>query len=492
MVTDEIRIGLKRRNILAFVFFVALLVLVIPTLVRFYHGNDSLIGSEPYYHYRAAAELLDEGSYNLFDPPKDVPDLVFHSRDYFFTPYHYLLVYFSHVISLLSASRVVPLILGIFSIILFNIILKHFIEEGYKRHLVLLLLVINPAFIYTFTVSNQHSMAIALTLLGIWFFLRSSRYNIFICLVCFAMVSFFSLLNTVVVLLVLLAYVLTKRRFQSRFVVVILVMAFISLARRASLFYNYAYSPGASVVSNVFSDLGGLIGFGIFSIVLAVYGVSSNWKRKSVFIFFFVFSLLLLLSIFFIGSVANMYLMFFVAVAAGIGFVKLYELKWHVPAVKNLTLLILLCGLLFSTASYLTRLSSADPGQEMLDSLQWLGSNTFKDDFVLSHYDNGYMISTVARNPVLADSLWTSDHDQRFLYKVQDSMFHSRKLKTAKRLFDAYDIKYVYVTPGMKEGLVWSRPDEGLLFLFTSPSTFRNVYDKDGYEIWEVINTTVS
>lgn len=492
MVVDEIRIDLKKRNVFVFALIALFIVLTLPTFLRFYAGNDSLVGSEPYYHFRAARELLEEGSLNLFSPPKDVPDLSYSPRDYFFNPYHYLLVYASRLVSLQTASRVVPFIMGIASLLLFNLILRRFVGEGYKRHLILLMLVLSPVFIYTFTVSNPHSAAIALTLLGFYLFMLESRSGLLLSALCFVAVSLFSLFNTFLVILLLLAYVLTMRRGQNRFIIIVLVLALFSFAGRAAFFYNYSYAPDVNVFGSFISDLGGLLGFGIFSVVLAVYAVSSGWKAKGRFICFFFLALLLIASLFFMGNVANMYLMFIVAVASGLGFVRLYGLKWNVVAVKNLTLLILICGILFSTTSYLTRVVDLHPDQDALESLDWLGDNAFKDDFVLSHYGEGYLISTVARNPVIADSFASSDYDQEFLYKVQDSMFYGRKLDQTKRLFRDYDVRYIYLTPEMKDGLVWSRPNEGLLFLFTSRSTFEKVYDDGGYEVWEVLNTTIS
>lgn len=492
MALEEIKIDLKKRNLFVLVVITLFIVLTLPTFLRFYSGNDSLIGSEPYYHFRAAKELLNQGALNLFTPPRDVQDSSYSPRSFFFNPYHYLLVYASKLVSLQTASRIVPFLLGIISVLIFNLILQRFINDKYKRHLILLLLVLNPAFIYTFTVSNPNSAAIVLTLLGLYLFMQDGKYSFALSALCFAVVSLFSIFNTLIVISLLLAYVLTKKIAQNRFITIVLVLAFFSFAGRAAFFYNYSYTPNINIFSNFFSDLGGLLGFGIFSIVLAVYGVVSSWKNKSDFIYFFILSALLIASLFFIGNIVNMYIMFMVALAAGIGFVRLYELKWNVITVKNLTILILICGILFSTASYLTRMTDMHPDRAALESLDWLRDNVFKNEFVLSHYDNGYLISTVARNPVLTDSLSASDYDQEFLYKVQDSMFYGRKLKQTKQLFDIYKVKYIYVTPEMKDGLVWSKSNEGLLFLFTSKSTFEKVYDKDGYEIWKVLNTTVS
>jgi hypothetical protein len=215
------------------------------------------------------------------------------------------------------------------------------------------------------------------------------------------------------------------------------------------------------------------------------------WKEKASFVYFFLLSLLLVLSLSLIGNFSNIYLVFFVSIASGIGFIRLYESEWSVPSMRNLALLVLVCGLLFSTFSFITRLGSMEPDRAVMDSLDWLGSNTFKDGFVLSHYDNGYLISTVARNPVLVDSLSSYGYDQKFLYKVQDSLFYSRKIKDTKQLLDAYKVKYIFITPEMASGLVWTRHDEGLLFLLKHSSIFSKVYSSAGIDIYEVTNKTI-
>jgi hypothetical protein len=487
---EDIGLRLRKRNLFPIVLVIMFFVLVFPTLLRFYHGNDSLIGSESYYHFRAARELIRSGSLNLANPPESIPDASYSPRDYIFNPYHYLLVYASKAISLLTASRIVPLLLGFLSVLVFNLILKGFFEESYKRHVILLLLVLNPAFIYTFTVSNQHSAAIFFTLLGFLFFMRKGAAGTLLSLLCFSVVSLFSLFNAVLVILLLLAYTLTKRDRQSRFIVSVIFIALFSFASRVSLFYNYTYTPKVNIFSNLFSDLGGIIGFGIFTIVLAVYGIFKGWKEKSGFIYFMILGLLAVASLLFIGNVANMYIMFLISIPAAIGFLKLYDSDWTFGDVKKLALLILVCGIMFSTTSYLTRLSAMPPSKDVFESLNWMADNAFKDGFVLSHYDNGYLISTIARNPVFVDSLSAYDYDQRFLYKVQDTMFYSRDLEETKQLFSVYRISYIYVTPDMKSGLVWSRDNEGLRFLFTSQKTFNRIYEKNGIEIWQVIDAS--
>lgn len=483
---------LRKRNVFAIMLIMLLVVLLVPTLSRFYVGNSSFVGSEPYYHYHITNELSKTGSVNIFDPPGGVEDKSYSERDVVFTPFHYLLAYLSYFISLAGAIRVLPLILGILSVLVFNMILKRFIDVDYKRHVILLLLVINPAFIYAFTVANPHCAAIFFTLLGFYLFMIDGKLFFWLSAMCFIVLSFFSLFNILLALLLIFSYVLYSRKRYNRMIVLFLFTIIASFASKVSLYYNYTYTPKLNILSNLFSDLGGFIGFGIFTIILAWYSIFSGWKNKSAFFPFFVLGLVLFFSLFIVGNIANMYLAFFVAFAAGVGLVRLYETDWAVKELRNLTLLVLFCGLLFSCASYVNRLAVSPPYESDIDALAWLGSNSFKDGFVLSSYQNGYFISTVARNPVLADSFASSSYDQRFLYKIQDSIFESRKLLEVTSLLDSYNIDYVYVDEAMRSGQVWSRDGEGLLFVLRDKEHFEKVYDEGGVTIWRVISPNLS
>jgi len=54
-------------------------------------------------------------------------------------------------------------------------------------------------------------------------------------------------------------------------------------------------------------------------------------------------------------------------------------------------------------------------------------------------------------------------------------------------LLRSYNIRYIWITPEMRSGLVWNKDDEGLLFLLKNSETFKKVYSTYGYEIWEVL-----
>ncbi len=139
----------------------------------------------------------------------------------------------------------------------------------------------------------------------------------------------------------------------------------------------------------------------------------------------------------------------------------------------------------------MNRMTELEPNTELMDALYWMKTNTEKQGFILTHYENGFLVEAIAENPVLADSYLNSNYKQKFMYKVEDSIFYSRKLNEAKKLFKIHKIRYILVDKNMKEGFVWSKKDEGLLFLFTSEKTFSKLYDKNDVQVWEVEDTEI-
>ena len=72
-------------------------------------------------------------------------------------------------------------------------------------------------------------------------------------------------------------------------------------------------------------------------------------------------------------------------------------------------------------------------------------------------------------------------------YNATSRLFSTRNLVTAKDLLEKNQISYIFITDEMRDGLVWKRENEGLLFLLGNEEEFKNVYNRSGYEIWKVI-----
>ena len=127
-----------------------------------------------------------------------------------------------------------------------------------------------------------------------------------------------------------------------------------------------------------------------------------------------------------------------------------------------------------------------EPDQGMVDALRWMRDNTPRQGNTLTHYENGYLVTAIAKRSVVSDSYLDSNYHQKFMYKVEESIFYSRDLEEVKKLFAAYEVKHIVLNNKMKNGFVWSKENEGLLFLLTNKKTFQKIYDKKGVEIWNV------
>ena len=69
-------------------------------------------------------------------------------------------------------------------------------------------------------------------------------------------------------------------------------------------------------------------------------------------------------------------------------------------------------------------------------------------------------------------------------YEDSNNLFYNRSLKETKKLLNKYNISYIWIDNEMKEGLVWTKEKQGLLFSLRNKEIFKNIYSKEGVEIW--------
>ena len=239
-----------------------------------------------------------------------------------------------------------------------------------------------------------------------------------------------------------------------------------------------------SIFINLVSDLGGLFGFGIFSIILSVMGLYVIWSIKKLIIPHMLLLGFILTS--FVLNYINVYLNFIAAIFVGYGLFVFIKRKWKVKLIETLTLTLLICGLLFSSLSYTNRISDSLPDRPLIESLEWLGSQP--QGKVLTHPSNGLWIEAIAKKPVVIDSLVPYSPDINATLTDLNDIFYSRNLENTKALLDKYNISYIWISPKMKQGQVWTKEEQGLLFLFRNSETFKKTYDQEEIEIWKYLS----
>jgi len=90
---------------------------------------------------------------------------------------------------------------------------------------------------------------------------------------------------------------------------------------------------------------------------------------------------------------------------AGIGFLSLWERRWEVDLVRTLTLILVVCGLLFTGLSYLTRAVGGEPRPSQAEAFRALAA--YPPGTVFSHQDNGFYIEYFSGKRAYIDNLLT-------------------------------------------------------------------------------------
>lgn len=474
--------GMKEKKIIIYLIASALVILALPQLIRVMHGNMTIIGEQPYYHARIAESILDHDM-----QIKD--NLVYGGRQTIFTPYHFVIAGAAYAIGTENALRIVPLVFGLISVLLFYLILRRLDLGRFVSIASAVILMMSPAFIYTFS-CLQDSMAIMLTLLGIYLITCRRKLLTALSFLSFLTAALFSVFNSLVIVAPFIIYSLITKKQKKLSIMLLVVLAAaeaLIYAIKPASFFSELELTSPNILKEIISDIGGLSGIGVFCFILAIIGFFYSWKDKKRYYTAYIMMALLLASFYLIGGFAFAYLNFYLSVFAAIGLFMINEIRWEMKMIKNLTLMIVACGFLFSMLSFSARLADMPPDNNMMNGLNWLKENSKVSDILVSHYSNGYLIEYASGRPVLIDSYISSIPGFERKYLDADSLFYSSELNQAKSIMDRYGIRYIIITEDMKEGEVWENKNSGLLYLLRNKDTFKNIYGSKEIEIWKYI-----
>ena len=460
-------------------FIVTIILLSIPLIIRFTAEEPLIIGDKPYYHMRIAKNLID------YDP------LSYMGRTYVFDPYNNFLSFgyglFGNIFFI-----VLPFILGIVSVIIFFFIIKKLKLNLSIRFLIMLTLILSPIFVYTFTVLNKHSLIIFIMLLGFLFFINKSKLLNYFSIIIFCIIPFLNILASLITILLILSYTLFKKRKALSYVTLILI-ALITILFNLFIYLKYGFPEKVTFISlnylqNFISDLGSIAGSAFFNIILTIVGIIVTWKyKKKIWLIYITILILLVTLSYYVYS--NIYLKFIITTFTGIGFYKIISMRWKLKFIRDLSILIMVLGIIFSTTSHTNRLIKSLPDKNTKQSLEYLKLNSGEKEIILSHYTRGHWIEYYAERAVVMDSLFTYAPKPNEKYRDINAIFYGVDLQDTKRLLDKYQIRYIYIDNEMKQGLVWTKEKQGLLFLFRNEETFNQIYEEQGIEIWEYITS---
>jgi len=434
---------MKREFILLIV--LALIFVALPHYLRLAHGNPTLAGIQPYYH----AHLAMEGRFEQ--------------------PYDFILAGTYKILGE-WAFRIVPALFAFLSSILLWLFLRTANVAENVQVWTLLSYVLSPMLIALSLLGTPHGFIICCILAGTILLFRESKWWL-------AGVAFFVLaglsgtLAIVSSLTFLLIVFLWKGTYQKQFLTSMAVTI---------VFFAFRSPPSIEFPSSLLqfvSDLGGVYGLSIFALLLAFVGTVLVWSHKARYYGAFAVCCMFLVGCFFFPSLL-VYANMLIAILDGVALSRLASRKWKLSFLRNASLLVLFCGLLFSSISHGVSLADMAPNSAFFEALK------FPRGIVLTHESYGFWVEYAGHKAII-DPLWRERGEDDLFWDVS-AMFSSTNLDDTRQLLDKHRVTHVLLSKEMSQGLVWEKEEQGLAFLVTNVETFKKIHDGNEFKVWVV------
>ena len=432
------------------IFTLLILVPVILLLLRV-SVSPTLPGTESYDNLLIASSIQDDSLSTL---TSSSPNL-----------YHYLLAPSPKILSI-----ILPTILMIITILLLPPLLKKLDISPKIQNISLIMLILSPLFLSLIFLSTPLPLILLINVAGLLLLSQKKATSTIIALILFATIPLFGPLHVAILILTLLCFSTIRKKIFTHGPIVAI---FITLE---SILYYTLSPPNISTITpkltNLFVELGSWYGMSIFYLLLAILGLLYLWRQKKTYYPLFLFLAIAIATTIWFPQ-AGIYLYIPLHILAAYGFLSVMTSKWELPRLKKLSLYLILLGILISTIASASTLSRTSPNPQQIDALIWLEDDESKHYTALSHSSRSSWIQTVAKKKTLSE---------------EDSLplLQTSNLATAIELIAKHDITYIFIDNEMKNSLVWSQPDQGLLFLLRNEETFKRVHKTEYTELWQV------
>lgn len=440
-----------------------------------YEKSNSLVGDEAYYHLNAA-ESIQKNGIPLYDSSLS------ENQRYYFNLIDYILSFMQNKIAFMM---LIPFLLGISSLILFYFIFSEFNINEKQIFFSGILLILSPPFIYTFSSYTMYPFLVFFNLLFLFFYIKNMKILSFLAIIPTIFISLPSVFLTLIILFFVYQFNIKDKK------EILILASSISLISIAVYFIYYfsSFVPNnmfffhRNIFTRLISGFGANVGVSIFHLVLAFIGLLVIKTKEKRFPNYIVLFSSLLLSVFF--NLILIFFNFFICLLASYALFEIYNKKWEIDVLKNITLILIVYGLLFSSFSFQTRLLNSSPTSEEISALTYLKDQP--NGVVLSHFSNGYQIEYFSKKQVILDQRIYTLSDGVEKLNESNTLFYSRNLENTKSLLQKNNVSYIFINEEMKDGEIWDRRNQGLLFILDKSNDFQKIYDKNNVEIWKVL-----
>ncbi len=424
--------------------------------VNFKH-NNSFISYESYFNYRIL-NTINTGNI----PTQD--NLSFGGRPFSYNlawPYTMLFISNSFRINLDSIFSILPIIIGILSLIIFWLIIKKIFKELNIANISSLILVLSPPYLYFFSTNNSFSLIFLISLLAIYLASFKNNLTLIISFLLAPLVSFYSIIASIFFGILLLVYLIifNREKIKWYFVYIILnssIIYFIItniLSKYGypemlkfdflNILFNFSYR-------SLLSDFGGKIGLSIFSIFLLFIGIYILWQQNKYkyFLVYIGIFIMAILAIYF--DFILFYLSIVIALIGSFGLIKIIERKWESDFIKTLSIFIIISGLVFSGLSFINELSSSEPTNIQLQALNFLKTKSSLGDTIFGYYKHGTLFNFIDRKNLMDSNIFYSNNPVKRFNDFQEIM-NSNNPDYVISLLDNYSIDYIWIDQDLAE-----------------------------------------
>ncbi|NQV91941.1 hypothetical protein HQ489_05705 [Candidatus Woesearchaeota archaeon] len=417
-----------------YIFGLASLLLFLVPLINFFKSDSLLIGPESYYFLSHSALLQSLASHFTYE-----------------------------------TLIIIPIFLGLATLYLFFALVEKLNLSDKFTFFFLLLLVMSPAFIYTYSSLTANSFYFLLIIATLLLLMQEKKMFTYLAIIPLILATFFDVFSSLMLFVLLIIYAITQKKNISYFYLGVIVFSSIIQYVLGQPFFLGPFHA-EKIIHNLISDFGGLSGVSFFAILLSLIGISITWKRKKLY-WGYIFLPLLLPFYFFSTQIIfpiSILILFFAAV----GFVKLFERTWNLAPIKQITFFLLILGILFSTLSYLDRIDQLTPPGDMIETLTWISYNTGNEVTILSDESYGDYITFFAKRKAFS-TLYEDEHTD-----INQNLLENTNVIGFISLLENQSISILYISKDMKK----TYKDNFIILL--QNERFKLIHSHGDYEVW--------
>lgn len=340
------------------------------------------------------------------------------------------------------------------------------------NYMFLIIMGLSPFLLKTSLIYNEFSLVALFLVAYIFFTIKNSYIISFLLYILISYINFY--LGLFLFLIILFMFV--KKEIKFRYVLLFITPLIFTLN-----ITNNKSPLQVNILKRLFYDFGSPSGIPIVIAILAIIGLIMVWKKEPT----TKYITLVTMIISFLNLETGLFLLNIIGIYLSSKLVLyLIDEKWQSLSLKQISIFLILCSILFSGAGHISSIINTDEPIGNMEVLNWLNEKTPSESIIFTHHGLGYKTKFFAKRTILLDNDLSliNNSEQKFNDSIE--IFNSRNIDNTKNLLKKYKINYILISQKMKEGLVWNKESEGLLFLMNNNKEFGIIYEDNSSEVW--------